>query len=191
MDPRAEIPGTASTVTPRRAVVTGADSGIGRATAVALAADGCDVGITWRGDADGAERTAAEVRELGRHAEVRRLDLTELPRAADVVDDLAGALGGVDVLVNVAGTGTSTPALDLDFAEWRRVLAVDLDGAFLVAQRAARHMVRAGRGGRIVNVTSVHEHAPRVGNAPYARRRAASACSPRCWRWSSRSTGSR
>jgi NAD(P)-dependent dehydrogenase (short-subunit alcohol dehydrogenase family) len=159
--------GSATSLTPRRAIVTGSDSGIGRATAVALAADGCDVGITWERDHEGAEGTAAEVRAAGRRAEVRRLDLMDLPAAGDVVDELAEALGGVDVLVNVAGTGASTPFLDLGFDDWRSVLTVDLDGAFLAAQRAARRMVAAGHGGRIINVTSVHEHAPRVGSAPY------------------------
>src|SRR3954452_9585263 len=110
-----------------------------------------------------ATGTAGEVRALGRRAEVRRLDLTRLPEAADVVDDLAGALGGIDVVVNDAGTGHSTPLLDLDLAPWREVLATDLDGAFLCVQQAARRMVTAGRGGRIVNITSVHEHQPRVG----------------------------
>ena len=111
------------------------------------------------------------LRLVGRHgdrrAEVRRLDLTKLPSAADVVDKLAEALGGVDVLVNDAGTGHSTPILDLDYETWREVLATDLDGAFLCLQRAARRMVAAGRGGRIVNITSVHEHQPRVGAAAY------------------------
>ncbi|HYH28998.1 MAG TPA: SDR family oxidoreductase, partial [Pseudonocardia sp.] len=103
----------------------------------------------------------------GRKAEVRRLDLTALPGAADVVDELADALGGVDVLVNNAGTGTATPLLDIDFDTWRTVLATDLDGAFLCMQRAARRMIEAGGGGRIVNITSVHEHQPRVGAGPY------------------------
>jgi NAD(P)-dependent dehydrogenase (short-subunit alcohol dehydrogenase family) len=152
---------------PRTAIVTGSDSGIGKATAVALAAMGCDVGITWHADKAGAEATAEEVRAAGRRAEVQRLDLTALPEAAAVVDELADALGGVDVLVNNAGTGASTPLLDLDYATWREVLATDLDGAFLCLQRAARRMVQAGRGGRIVNVTSVHEHQPRVGAAAY------------------------
>lgn len=152
---------------PRTAIVTGSDSGIGRATAVALAQAGCDVGITWHADREGAERTADEVRGTGRRAVVRQLDLTRLPGAADVVDELADDLGGVDVLVNNSGTGTATPLLDLDFDTWREVVATDLDGAFLCLQRAARRMVAAGRGGRIVNVTSVHEHAPRVGAAPY------------------------
>src|SRR5215217_3754523 len=153
--------------TPRVAIVTGSESGIGRAIAVALAEQACDVGITWYRDEAGAEATAGEVRARGRRAEVRPLDLTRLPEAADVVDELADALGGVDVLVNVAGAGHSTPVLELDYDTWREVLAADLDGAFLCLQRAARRMVAAGRGGRIVNVTSVHEHQPRVGSGAY------------------------
>jgi NAD(P)-dependent dehydrogenase (short-subunit alcohol dehydrogenase family) len=153
--------------TPRVAIVTGSESGIGRAIAVALAEQGCDLGITWYRDEAHAEGTAEEVRALGRRAEVRHLDLTRLPEAADVVDDLAEALGGVDVLVNDAGTGHSTPLLELDLGTWREVLATDLDGAFLCLQRAARRMVAAGRGGRIVNITSVHETQPRVGAAAY------------------------
>jgi len=149
------------------AIVTASDSGIGKASAVTLADAGFDVGITWRGDEAGAAGTAAEVRAKGRAAEVRRLDLAELPAAADTIGELADALGGLDVLVNNAGTGHLTSVLELSFEEWRRVLGVDLDGAFLCAQRAARIMVEAGRGGRIVNVTSVHEHVPRAGAAAY------------------------
>ncbi len=151
----------------RIAIVTGSESGIGRATVVALADQGCDLGITWFREEAAAEATAEEVRALGRRAEVRHLDLTRLPGAADVVDDLAEALGGVDVLVNDAGAGHRTPLLELDLETWREVLTTDLDGAFLCLQRAARRMVAAGRGGRIVNITSVHEHAPRVGAAAY------------------------
>lgn len=152
---------------PRTAVVTGSDSGIGKAVAVALAEAGCDVGITFHEDDDGARGTAAEVQALGRVAHVRHLDLADPQSAGPVVDELATALGGVDVLVNCSGTGTSTPLLELAYEDWRHVLAVDLDGAFLALQAAARHMVRAGRGGRVVNITSVHEHQPRVGSAPY------------------------
>ena len=152
---------------PRTAIVTGSDSGIGQATAVALARAGCDVGITYNSDAEGAQQTAKEVQSLGRRAEVRQLDLTQLPQAADVIDELADALGGVDVLVNNAGTGTTALALDLTYEQWRQVLAVDLDGPFLCSQRAARRMVAAGRGGRIINVTSVHQLQPRVGSSAY------------------------
>ncbi|HEX6498675.1 MAG TPA: SDR family oxidoreductase [Micromonosporaceae bacterium] len=152
---------------PRIAIVTGSDSGIGESIAVALAEDGFDVGITWHSDEAGARATADKVRAAGRRAEVAHLDLTRLPDAASVIDDLAEALGGLGVLVNDAGTGIATPFLDTSYQRWRQVLAVDLDGPFLCAQRAARRLVAAGRGGRIINITSVHEHAPLVGSSAY------------------------
>ncbi|MGH3916974.1 MAG: SDR family oxidoreductase [Pseudonocardiaceae bacterium] len=152
---------------PCTAIVTGSSSGIGKATAVALAQLGCDVGITWHTDESGAQATAEQVRAAGRRAMVRHLDLTVLPDAANVIDELAELLGGLDVLVNNAGMGAPMPLLDLDYRTWREVLGTDLDGAFLCLQRAARRMVAAGRGGRIVNITSVHEHQPRVGAAAY------------------------
>jgi NAD(P)-dependent dehydrogenase (short-subunit alcohol dehydrogenase family) len=151
----------------RVAVVTGSDSGIGEAIAVALAGAGFDVGVTWRSDDTGAKTTAEKVRAQGRRCEARRLDLTALPEAAGVVDELADALGGLGVLVNCAGTGISTPVVETAYDQWREVLSVDLDGPFLCAQRATRRMLAAGRGGRIINITSVHEHAPRVGSGAY------------------------
>jgi hypothetical protein len=157
---------------PRYAVVTGSDSGIGKSVAIALAGGGVDVGITFHTDADGAERTAQQVRDAGARCAVRRLDLTDLPTAAAVVDELADELGGVDVLVNCAGTGTRQKAMDMSFETWREVLSVDLDGAFLCSQRAAKHMIAAQRGGRIINITSVHEHLPRIGAAPYCAAKA-------------------
>jgi NAD(P)-dependent dehydrogenase (short-subunit alcohol dehydrogenase family) len=149
------------------AIVTASDSGIGRATAVLLAQRGFDVGITWHSDEDGAQQTATEVRDAGRRAEVRQLDLSDATNGPRVVTDLADALGGLDVHVNNAGTGDSTPFLDVELDAWRRVLEVDLTGAFLCAQAAARRLVEQGRGGRIVNVTSVHEHIPLVGSSAY------------------------
>lgn len=152
---------------PTTAVVTGSDSGIGRATAVALAAAGMDVGVTWHADQAGAEATAEEVRAQGRQAHVSRLDTTDTPACAGVVDTLADQLGGLDVFVNNAGTGGATLLTDLSWEEWRHIVGADLDGAFVCIQAAARRMVAAGRGGRIVAVTSVHEHQPRVGSSAY------------------------
>ena len=149
------------------AIVTGSDSGIGKSTAVHLARGGYDLGITWHEDEDGAGETAAEVRAAGRRAEVRRLDLARLPEAASVIDELADALGGVDVFVNNSGTGKSAQFLELSWEDWTHTLDVDLNGAFLCAQRAARRLVAQGRGGRIVNVTSVHEHVPLPESAAY------------------------
>jgi NAD(P)-dependent dehydrogenase (short-subunit alcohol dehydrogenase family) len=151
----------------RLAIVTGSDSGIGKATAVQLAQAGCDVGVTFHSDEDGARDTARQVEAAGRRAVVRRLDLSELPGAADVIDQLAEELGGLDVLVNNAGVNEPAPFLELSFDDWRSTLDVDLSGAFLCAQRAARRMVAQGRGGRIVNVTSVHEHVPLPESSAY------------------------
>jgi NAD(P)-dependent dehydrogenase (short-subunit alcohol dehydrogenase family) len=149
------------------AIVTGSDSGIGKATAVLLAERGFDVGITWHEDEDGARGTASEVESHGRRAELRQLDLSDVRAGPRVVVELADALGGIDVFVNNAGTGHETPFLELPLDEWQHVIDVDLTGAFLCAQEAARRMVGAGRGGRIVNVTSVHEHLPLRGAAAY------------------------
>jgi NAD(P)-dependent dehydrogenase (short-subunit alcohol dehydrogenase family) len=149
------------------AIVTGADSGIGKATAVELARRGFDVGITWHEDDDGARGTVEEVEAAGRRAEMRQLDLTSPEQGPVVIGELADALGGLDALVNNAGTGHQDPFLELPLDTWQRVLDVDLTGAFLCAQDAARRMVAAGRGGRIVNVTSVHEHIPLRESAAY------------------------
>jgi NAD(P)-dependent dehydrogenase (short-subunit alcohol dehydrogenase family) len=157
------------------AIVTASDSGIGQEAAKELAKEGFDVGITYHEDEDGAKETLAVVEEVGRRGEVRRLDLTnpDLPKAADVIDELADSLGGVDVLVNNAGTNDPTgDFLELSYEEWRRVLDTNLDGAFLCAQRAARRMVNAGNGGRIINITSVHEHIPRIGASAYGTSKA-------------------
>ena len=149
------------------AIVTGSDSGIGKATAVALAQRGHDVGITFSRDEQGAAATAEEVRSHGRRAQVRHLDLTATETVRRTIEELADALGGVDVLVNNAGTGGGTPFLELGLDEWRDILEVDLTGAFLAAQAAARRMVAGAVRGRIVNVTSVHEHVPLRGATPY------------------------
>jgi NAD(P)-dependent dehydrogenase (short-subunit alcohol dehydrogenase family) len=149
------------------AIITGSDSGIGKATAVALARRGHDIGITYSRDEEGAKATAEEVRSQGRRAELRHLDLTDTGDVQATIDELAEALGGLDILVNNAGSGSGSPFLELELSEWRDVLEVDLTGAFLAAQAAARQMVARQSGGRIVNVTSVHEHVPLGGSTAY------------------------
>ena len=152
---------------PQYAIVTASDSGIGKATAVALAKQGMDIGITWHTDSDGAEETAEEVRSHGRKAVVTHLDTSEPPSCGVSVDHLADELGGLDVFVNNAGVGESELLVDTDYDEWRKIMTVNLDGAFVVLRQAARRMIKAGNGGRLIAVTSVHEHQPRVGSGPY------------------------
>ena len=148
------------------AIVTGADSGIGRATAVALGGRGYDVGITWHEDDEGAREAADEVRGHGVRAETVELDLADHGSVKSVIGGLADTLGGIDVLVNNAGTGGAGPFLETSLEDWQHVVDVDLTGQFLAAQEAARRMIDAG-GGRIVNVTSVHEHVPLRDAAAY------------------------
>ena len=142
------------------AIVTGSESGIGRATAVALADRGLDIGVTWHQDEERGQATVRAVQAAGRRAELAFLDAAQPAEAVRVVGELADALGGVDVLVNCAGAGHVSSVLDVTLDEWRQVIDTDLVGAFFVAQAAAKRMIAAGRGGRIVNVTSIHEHVP-------------------------------
>ena len=152
---------------PPAAIVTGSDSGIGKATAIRLARDGFDVGVTWHTDEAGAADTALQVEEQGRKAVVGQLDVTRFEEAAETIARLAFELGGLDVLVNNAGGGPTHPFLDFPLDDFREVVDLNLTGAFVCAQRAARIMVDAGTAGRIINVTSVHEHIPLPQAAAY------------------------
>jgi len=138
----------------RVALITGAQQGIGRAIALAMARDGADVGINFLDDADAAERVAAEVRGLGRRATTVKGDVS---RKRDVEAFLAGAmaaLGPPDILVNNAGVFPRSEFLALAEDEWDQVLDVNLKGGFLCAQAAARAMIAAARPGAIVNISS-------------------------------------
>ena len=140
---------------PRTAIVTGSDSGIGKATAVALAELGCDVGITWHTDEQGAKATADEVRATGRRAEVQQLDLTALPGAATVIDELSDALGGLDVLVNNAGTGSRALLVDLDAGSIAMLFASLLIGTpalSLIGSVAAALSLGARRQGVVLSL---------------------------------------
>ena len=149
------------------AIVTGGNSGIGRAAAVALARAGWDIGIVWHAEEERAREAVSECEDEGVRAVARHADLEQVPGADAVIDELADELGGLGALVNNAGMGHSDPFLDLDLETFRRVIDLDLTAPFLCAQRAARRMVDSGRGGRIINVTSVHEHVPLQGSSAY------------------------
>ena len=142
------------------AIVTASDSGIGKACALLLAQNGFDIGITWHSDEEGAKETAREVEQQGRQARTIQLDLSHLPDGAQAIEKLIAEFGRIDVLVNNAGAMTKAPFLDVSLEEWRKIFTVDVDGALLCSQIAARQMVKQGEGGRIVNITSVHEHTP-------------------------------
>jgi NAD(P)-dependent dehydrogenase (short-subunit alcohol dehydrogenase family) len=149
------------------AIVTGGNSGIGRAIVVALAEAGFDIGFTWHDKEERAEEAVEEISGHGVRAEAAQIDLHDAEGGAKVIDELADSLGGVDVFVANAGYGSSTPYLELGLDDFRGVVEVDLVAAFACGQAAARRMVDQGRGGRIIHVTSVHEHIPLEGSSPY------------------------
>jgi NAD(P)-dependent dehydrogenase (short-subunit alcohol dehydrogenase family) len=141
----------------RRALVTGGGRGIGRALALGLAQSGADVAIVFHHNAEAAELTASEARALGRRAIVVQADTGDQTQVERMLESVLEQLGGVDVLVNNAGTLSRFPFLDLKYEEWQRILRTNLDGYFLVGQAVARHMVAVGTRGCIVNVTSANQ----------------------------------
>jgi glucose 1-dehydrogenase len=147
----------------KRALVTGASSGIGRGIAAALAHAGADVAVNYRSDDAGADETAALVRDAGRECLVLQADVGDPAAVTDMFRRLDAAWGPPDILVNNAGHG-SAPRLvhETSWEEWDRVMRSNLDGPFLCSGEAARRMVARGVGGRIVNITSVHEEACNV-----------------------------
>ncbi len=136
------------------ALVTGAQQGIGRAIAVALARDGADVGVNFLDDASAAEGVAGEIRGLGRRAITVQGDVSQAASVESMVKTVVGALGPPDVLVNNAGVFPRAAFLELPEREWDHVLGINLKGSFLCAQAVARALVAAGRPGAIVNISS-------------------------------------
>jgi NAD(P)-dependent dehydrogenase (short-subunit alcohol dehydrogenase family) len=136
------------------ALVTGAQQGIGRSIAVALARAGADVGINYLDDRAAAEKAMDEVRAAGRRAVVVRADVARPAQAQALVADVVTDLGGLDILVNNAGVYPRVAFLEMRESDWDFVLDVNLKGGFFCAQAAARVMVAGGRRGAIINVAS-------------------------------------
>lgn len=136
------------------ALVTGAQQGIGRATALALARAGADVGVNYLDDEDAARALVRAIEAVGRRAALVQGDVAVPSQAEAMTMAVARDLGGVDVLVNNAGVFPRVPFLDMKEGDWDHVLDVNLKGSFFCAQAAARLMVQAKRGGAIVNLSS-------------------------------------
>lgn len=132
------------------ALVTGAAKGIGRGVALELARSGCNVIVNDYSDRAGAEQTAAAIQAMKRLARVILADVS----SGTCVDELFQGIDQLDILVNNAGVQTWKALVDVEEAEWDRVIATNLKGCFLCTQRAARLMRHAGRGGRIINIGS-------------------------------------
>ena len=140
-------------LTGKKAVVTGAGRGIGKAVALGLANAGADVGLVSRSESE-LNEVAEIVRALGRRTVVAASDLTETPGIGPLVDRLARDLGGIDILVNNAGTNIPQDSVAVTEAAWDTVIDINLKAAFFMAQAVGNTMIDQGRGGRIINMTS-------------------------------------
>ncbi len=155
-------------LTGKVAIVTGSDSGIGQAIAVELAKAGAGVAVTWHSDQQGAEDTARQVREAGRRALVQHLDVMDEGQVEALFDATEAELGVPDILVNNAGTGGDADIGSMSTETWDRVVRTDLYGPFYCCRAFIQRRKRAeAGGGKIVNVTSVHEAIPSPKNAAY------------------------
>jgi NAD(P)-dependent dehydrogenase (short-subunit alcohol dehydrogenase family) len=135
------------------AAVTGASSGLGRHTALALAEAGAKVALVAR-NASELDQVAAEAKELGLQTEAFPADVTDVPAAGALIREITDRFGQLDILVNGAGTNIQQNALDVDEASWDAVLDVNLRAAFFMCQAAAKAMIASGTPGRIVNMAS-------------------------------------
>jgi 3-oxoacyl-[acyl-carrier protein] reductase len=135
-------------------LVTGAQQGIGRATALAFAREGADVVLNYLDDVRAAETAASEIRALGRKCVVVPGDVSRATDVAQLLDGAERGLGAVDVLVNNAGIFPRSAFLELTEAEWDRVHGVNLKGTFLCTQAVARRLVARGAPGAVVNLAS-------------------------------------
>jgi len=141
--------------TKRTAFVTGASYGIGAASALALARDGCDVAVSDLRPEDLAD-TVKAITAAGARAVPVALDVRSLANIERAMAEVVGAFGHLDVLVNNAGVPLTRAAADVTEAEWDEVIGVNLKGAFFVTQQMGRHLIAAGRPGAIVSIASTH-----------------------------------
>ncbi|CAM2195943.1 3-oxoacyl-[acyl-carrier protein] reductase [Paraburkholderia kururiensis] len=157
----------------KRVLVTGADSGIGQAIAALFAQEGADIAIVYHTDRAGAGATQRLVEQAGRRALVMQGDVGDAASVTRFFQQACATLGGLDVLVNNAGVGASQANVaDLDDAEVQAVLKTDLLGPLYCCRAFVRHRHESGGGGRIVNVSSVAQHLPTPGSAPYGMAKA-------------------
>ena len=151
----------------KAAIVTGSDSGIGRAIALELARQGAAVTINYHKNEDAAHATKQEIEAAGGKAQIIQADVSSVADIQRLVDGTVAAFGRLDILVNNAGMETRTSTLDTTEHQFDMVIAIDLKSAFFGVQLAAKQMIKQGGGGRIINICSIHEDWPMPGNSPY------------------------
>ncbi|WP_417310419.1 3-oxoacyl-ACP reductase FabG [Devosia sp.] len=156
----------------KRALVTGANSGIGEAVALMLAEAGADVVVNFVAHKEAADDVVAKIAAKGRRAFAYEADISAPDQVAAMFDKMTTEWGGIDILVNNAGIdGKSSPAWSADFKSWKQVIDINLCGTFLCCQQALSRMT-AQKAGAIVNMSSVHETIPWSGYSAYTASKA-------------------
>jgi 3-hydroxybutyrate dehydrogenase len=150
----------------KSAIVTGAASGIGKDIALVYAREGAKIAIADL-NLDAAEATAKEIRASGGKAIGVAMDVTDEKAVNDGVAAVVKAFGGVDILVSNAGIQIVHPLEEFSYAEWKKLIAIHVDGAFLTTRACLPHMYGSGRGGSIIYMGSVHSKEASVLKAPY------------------------
>jgi len=149
------------------AIVTGGNSGIGMAVALELARQGANVVIDYIAHPEATETLEQQITALGGRAIGVEADVSKVADLQKLIDTSVAQFGRVDIMVNNAGIETRTSILDTSEGQYNRVLDVNLKSAFFGTQLAAKQMIKQGGGGRIINITSVHEDWPMPGNTAY------------------------
>ena len=149
------------------AIITGGNSGIGKAIVLELAKQGANVAVDYVSHPDAAEELEKQVAALGDRAICLDADVSKIADLQRLIDATIKAFGRLDIMVNNAGIETRTSILETTEQQYEKVLQVNLKSAFFGTQLAAKQMIKQGGGGRIVNITSVHEDWPMPGNIAY------------------------
>lgn len=148
------------------AFITGAASGIGKEIAIVFAKEGAKIVIADL-NKDAADATAAELKATGAEAMGIGMDVTNEGQVNAGVEAAAAAFGGIDILVSNAGIQIIHPVEEFSFADWKKMLAIHLDGAFLTTRACLKHMYAQGRGGSVIYMGSVHSKEASMLKAPY------------------------
>ena len=149
------------------AIVTGGNTGIGKSIVLALAGEGANIVIDYIADPEATEDLEKQVASLGDTAIGVDADVSKVNDLQTLIDAAVKEFGRLDIMVNNAGIETRTSVLDTTESQYDRVMAINLKSAFFGTQIAARQMIKQGGGGRIINITSVHEDWPMPGNTAY------------------------
>jgi glucose 1-dehydrogenase len=149
------------------AIITGAASGIGQAIAIAMAREGASVVVDYVGKPDGANQTVQQIESAGGKALAVAADVSQPDQVTALVQQAVQTFGRLDIFVNNAGIEYKHPITEFPLDQWNKIIAVNLTGPFLCAQAAAKQLIAQGGGGRIINISSIHQDLPMVNNAPY------------------------